>query len=188
MNDAHESSEPRTNLDDYRRQIPCHDPATGEALGEVPAMDADAIRAIVERARQAQVAWGQTSFAQRRAVLEDLLQSIVDNQAEICRICARDSGKTMVDAVMGEIFPVCEKLRYTIAHGERAEVAAVPVIKVVDTTGAGDQFAAGFLSGYVKGEPLTRCLKRGAICASEVIAHYGPRPEADMLALMDERL
>ena len=75
-----------------------------------------------------------------------------------------------------------------IAHGERAEVAAVPVMKVVDTTGAGDQFAAGFLSGYARGEPLTRCLKRGAIAASEVISHYGPRPEADMIALMEERL
>ena len=75
-----------------------------------------------------------------------------------------------------------------IANGARAEVAAEPIDKVVDTTGAGDQFAAGFLSGYAKGEPLTRCLKRGAICASEVIAHYGPRPEADMLKLMEERL
>jgi len=67
-------------------------------------------------------------------------------------------------------------------------VAAVPVAKVVDTTGAGDQFAAGFLSGYAKGEPLAQCLKRGAICASEVISHYGPRPEADMLKLMEESL
>lgn len=81
-----------------------------------------------------------------------------------------------------------EKGAVAIAHGERAEVAAVPVLKVVDTTGAGDQFAAGFLSGYAKGEPLTRCLKRGAIAASEVISHYGPRPEADMLKLMEERL
>lgn len=81
-----------------------------------------------------------------------------------------------------------EKGAVAIAHGERAEVAAVPVEKVIDTTGAGDQFAAGFLSGYARGEDLARCLKRGAICASEVISHYGPRPEADMLKLMDERL
>jgi sugar/nucleoside kinase (ribokinase family) len=59
---------------------------------------------------------------------------------------------------------------------------------VVDTTGAGDLFAAGFLFGHVRGEPLDRCLKRGAICAAEVISHYGPRPEADLKALMAEQL
>ncbi len=67
-------------------------------------------------------------------------------------------------------------------------MAASPVAKVVDTTGAGDQFAAGFLSGFAKGEKLEVCLKRGAIAAAEVIAHYGPRPEADMQALMAEQL
>ena len=74
------------------------------------------------------------------------------------------------------------------AHGERAAVAASPVAKVVDTTGAGDQFAAGFLSGFARGAPLETCLKRGAIAAAEVISHYGPRPEADMQALMAEKL
>jgi sugar/nucleoside kinase (ribokinase family) len=70
----------------------------------------------------------------------------------------------------------------------RASVAAEPVAKVVDTTGAGDQFAAGFLSGFAKDEPLENCLRRGAIAAAEVISHYGPRPETDMQALMAEKL
>jgi sugar/nucleoside kinase (ribokinase family) len=74
------------------------------------------------------------------------------------------------------------------AGGVRASVAAEPVAKVIDTTGAGDQFAAGFLSGFAKGEPLEKCLRRGAIAAAEVISHYGPRPEADLRKLMAEKL
>jgi sugar/nucleoside kinase (ribokinase family) len=70
-----------------------------------------------------------------------------------------------------------------LAGGERAEVAAEPIAKVVDTTGAGDLFAAGFLFGHVRGQALSDCLKLGAICAGEVISHYGARPEADLKAL-----
>jgi len=60
-------------------------------------------------------------------------------------------------------------------------------VQVVDTTGAGDLFAAGFLSGHVRGESLTRCLEMGAVAAAEVISHYGARPEADLKALMAEK-
>ncbi|WP_375291543.1 adenosine kinase [Qipengyuania sp.] len=75
-----------------------------------------------------------------------------------------------------------------VANGERAEVAAEPIDKVVDTTGAGDLFAAGFLTGHARGESLERCLRMGAICAAEVISHYGARPEADLTKLVGERL
>jgi sugar/nucleoside kinase (ribokinase family) len=75
-----------------------------------------------------------------------------------------------------------------VAHGERAAVAAEPVDKVLDTTGAGDLFAAGFLFGHVRGKPLGDCLHMGAICAAEVISHYGARPEADLVALVKAKL
>ncbi|WP_404825291.1 adenosine kinase [Pelagerythrobacter rhizovicinus] len=75
-----------------------------------------------------------------------------------------------------------------LSGGERARVDAEPIERVVDTTGAGDLFAAGFLYGHVNGEPLATCLRRGAIAAAEVISHYGARPEADLQKLMDERL
>lgn len=75
-----------------------------------------------------------------------------------------------------------------IADGERDEVAAEPVARVVDTTGAGDLFAAGFLTGHVRGETLERCLRMGAICAAEIISHYGARSEADLATLVEEKL
>ncbi|KRA81599.1 adenosine kinase [Altererythrobacter sp. Root672] len=75
-----------------------------------------------------------------------------------------------------------------VAGEERAEVAAEPIDEVVDTTGAGDLFAAGFLAGHVRELPLATCLRMGAIAAAEVISHYGARPEANLTALMDERL
>ncbi len=71
-----------------------------------------------------------------------------------------------------------------IAHGQRARVDAAPVAHVVDTTGAGDLFAAGFLFGHVRGAALETCLKLGAVCAAEVISHYGARPEADIKSLV----
>jgi len=77
-----------------------------------------------------------------------------------------------------------EKGAYAIAAGEHAEVPAEPVERVVDTTGAGDLFAAGFLFGHVRQRSLAECLKLGAICAAEIISHYGARPEADLKALV----
>jgi len=77
-----------------------------------------------------------------------------------------------------------EKGAVAISGGERAEVPAEPIEQVVDTTGAGDLFAAGFLFGHVRGKPLGQCLKLGAVCAAEIISHYGARPEADLKALV----
>jgi sugar/nucleoside kinase (ribokinase family) len=68
---------------------------------------------------------------------------------------------------------------------ERADVRAEPIDRLVDTTGAGDLFAAGFLVGEARGLGLERSLKLGAIAAAEVIQHYGARPEADLRALAD---
>jgi sugar/nucleoside kinase (ribokinase family) len=71
-----------------------------------------------------------------------------------------------------------------IENGERIAIPAAPVSEVVDTTGAGDLFAAGFLAARCKGAGLERCLWTGAIAAGEVIQHYGARPISDLKALV----
>jgi sugar/nucleoside kinase (ribokinase family) len=71
-----------------------------------------------------------------------------------------------------------------IENGERISIPAAPVSGVVDTTGAGDLFAAGFLTARCKGASLERCLWTGAIAAGEVIQHYGARPITDLKALV----
>jgi sugar/nucleoside kinase (ribokinase family) len=67
-------------------------------------------------------------------------------------------------------------------------VPAKKVTRVVDTTGAGDLFAAGFLRGYTRGFDLTHCAQMGAIAAAEVIAHVGPRPEVSLIELLPPNL
>ena len=71
----------------------------------------------------------------------------------------------------------------TIIQGDQR--VDVPVTKVVpvDATGAGDQFAAGFLYGVATGRDLETCGRMGNICAAEVIGHVGPRPEIAIMVL-----
>jgi sugar/nucleoside kinase (ribokinase family) len=70
-----------------------------------------------------------------------------------------------------------------VEGGEQAERPAAHVERVVDTTGAGDLFAAGFLAARCRGHGLARALDTGAICSAEVISHFGARPEADLKEL-----
>jgi sugar/nucleoside kinase (ribokinase family) len=69
--------------------------------------------------------------------------------------------------------------------GTVTEIPAAPVAKVVDTTGAGDLFAAGFLYGYTHGRDLAGCARLGALAAAEVISHMGARPVTSLRELME---
>ncbi|HEX2803817.1 MAG TPA: adenosine kinase [Sphingomicrobium sp.] len=98
---------------------------------------------------------------------------------------------TDLDSAIAELSPKVPTLVVTRSEhgalaccgGERAQVPAEPIERLVDTTGAGDLFAAGFLAGQVRGRTLEESLRLGAICAAEVIQHYGARPELDLAAL-----
>lgn len=81
-----------------------------------------------------------------------------------------------------------ERGAVAVQGGQRVEIQPEPIERVVDTTGAGDLFASGFLYGHVQGRALEDCLRIGAIAAAEVISHYGARPEADLKALVKQKL
>jgi sugar/nucleoside kinase (ribokinase family) len=128
-----------------------------------------------------------------RALIEEgLIDILFANENELAALTGKADFHAGIDELDGKV-PVLvvtrsEKGAVAVAGGARAEVAAEPVEEVIDTTGAGDQFAAGFLFGHVRGRSLEDCLRMGAICAAEVISHYGPRCEADMRERIAERL
>lgn len=128
----------------------------------------------------------------RALIAEGQIDILFVNETELATLTGESEFEAGLAALAGKV-PVLVATRsakgaVAVAGGKRAEVAAEPVDKVVDTTGAGDLFAAGFLTGHARGEELETCLRMGAICAAEIISHYGARPEADLKALMAEKL
>jgi len=81
-----------------------------------------------------------------------------------------------------------EKGSVVLAGAEVHVVDAAPVAQLVDTTGAGDLYAAGFLHAFCQGRDLYACGKVGAICAAEVVAHVGARPLVPLKDLVAEKL
>ena len=73
-----------------------------------------------------------------------------------------------------------------VSRGETKAVPAFPVERVVDTTGAGDLFASGFLAGLVKNLDLTDCARLGGLAAAEIISHLGARPQANLRELAQQ--
>ena len=100
--------------------VQCYAPATGQFLGLVNPSTPAAIDRAIAAADAAQKKWKDTSFEERKAVLRSLLRHVLDHAEEICKVAGLDSGKTMVDAQLGEILVTVEKIQWTLAHGEKA--------------------------------------------------------------------
>ena len=114
------------------------------------------------------------------------------NAAEIAELAGTDNVEQAVAAFKDKVTTLVvtrsERGALAVSGSERADVPAAPIERLVDTTGAGDLFAAGFLAGEVRGIGLEGSLRLGAIAAAEVIQHYGARPERDLAALAGKLL
>ncbi len=114
------------------------------------------------------------------------------NEAEVCTLFQVGDFDRALQETRGhcEIAALTrgDKGSVVLAAGEVHVVEAAPVDKVVDTTGAGDLYAAGFLHGYTQGKGLYDCGRIGALAAAEVLSHYGARPEVRLRDLVAEQM
>jgi sugar/nucleoside kinase (ribokinase family) len=125
----------------------------------------------------------------------DLVKNNVDilfaNEAEIMALYQAKSFDEAVymtrEACELSIITRSAKGSLVLTKDQTVEVAAEPVKEVVDTTGAGDMYAAGFLYGYTQGLGLAECGRAGSIVAAEVISHVGARPQVDLKKLLKEK-
>jgi sugar/nucleoside kinase (ribokinase family) len=127
-----------------------------------------------------------------RQEFRDLVDRHVDilfaNEHEICSLWQVDDFDRALQATRGH----CEVAALTrsdkgsivLAGDEVHVIDSVPVAQVVDTTGAGDLYAAGFLHGYTAGKNLHDCGRIGALAAAEIIGHFGARPQTPLAELL----
>jgi len=123
-----------------------------------------------------------------RALIADGVDVLFGNEAELLSLYETDTFEFAVAELRRECTLAAitrsEQGSVVITPDRVISVAAKPVQQVVDTTGAGDLYAAGFLFGYTRGLSLETCADLGHIAAAEVISHVGPRPLVSLASLV----
>jgi sugar/nucleoside kinase (ribokinase family) len=121
------------------------------------------------------------------ALVDDQVDILFANREEILSLTQTRDLREAVAAVRGRselvVVTLSERGSMVVTAEDTVEVPAAPVERLVDTTGAGDLYAAGFLHGFTTGRPLAECAALGSLAAAEVISHLGARPQTDLAAL-----
>nr|MDJ0640596.1 PfkB family carbohydrate kinase [Paracoccaceae bacterium] len=117
------------------------------------------------------------------------LDYVIGNEHEWESLYQTDLSTALEQASSDAGLAICTRSGADVLLVKEGETTSAPVKKAVpvDATGAGDQFAAGFLYGYATNQPLAVAGAMGNVAAAEVISHYGARPETDLKALFRQQ-
>jgi sugar/nucleoside kinase (ribokinase family) len=126
-----------------------------------------------------------------RALVREGADIVFANEKEITALYEVNSFAEAADAALQDcelaVLTRSEQGSVIVSRGETIVIPADPVGELVDLTGAGDLYAAGFLFGLTRGLPLATCGRLGSLAAAEVIGHIGARPETSLRKLAEQK-
>jgi fructokinase len=157
-------------------------------------------RAFIAAAKVARAHGGEVALSlsdafcveRHRDSFQELVDGHVDilfaNETEICSLYQTDSFEAALEQVRGRCriaaLTRSEQGSLILSGDQTISIAAVSLGELVDTTGAGDLYAAGFLHAYTQGQDLARCGQLGSLCAGQVVTQLGPRPQQSLRDLV----
>ncbi len=167
--------------------------------------DSDAAkRAFIAAAEVARAHGGEVALSlsdafcveRHRESFQELVDGHVDilfaNEMEITSLYKSNSFEEAVEQVSGRCRVAAltrsEQGSLVLADGQSHRIEPIQLGPLVDTTGAGDLYAAGFLYGWTRGEPASRCGQLGSLCAGQVVTQLGPRPQGNLAELVQRHL